>query len=121
MKTDKDLQDLQDVTMVDESILTIIRNYMKVLSDYGINTLKAVLYESFMRGDAHEWSDIDLVIIAPEFDGKKDREQIKDMWRATLKADNRIEPIPCGVKEWEEDESRPIIDIARRVGIAIYN
>jgi len=107
--------------MVDESIITIIQKYMKVLPDYGINTLKTVLYGSFMRGDANEWSDIDLVIIAPEFDGDKDREQIKDMWRATLKADNRIEPIPCGVKEWEEDDSRPIIDIARREGIVITN
>lgn len=105
--------------MVDESIINIIRKYLKALPEYGINALKAVLYGSFLQGNAHEWSDIDLVVIAPEFDGFKDRERIKDLWRATLKADNRIEPIPCGVKEWEEDDSRPIIDIARREGIII--
>ncbi len=105
--------------MVEESIITIVQRYLKVLPDYGINALRAVLYGSFVQGDANEWSDIDLIVIAPEFDGRTDREKIKDLWRATLKADNRIEPIPCGVREWEEDDSRPIIDIARREGRVI--
>lgn len=63
-------------------------------------------------------SDIDLIVIAPEFDGKKDVSLVKTLWRATV-ADNRIEPIPCGEKEWETDESRPIREIARKEGIVI--
>lgn len=36
-----------------------------------------------------------------------------------MSADNRIEPIPCGEREWETDQSRPILEIARREGIVI--
>ena len=28
----------------------------------------------------------------------------------------RIEPIPCGEREWETEEGRPILDIARQEG-----
>ena len=32
---------------------------------------------------------------------------------------SRIEPIPCGLKQWEEDDASAIIEIARRNGIRI--
>ncbi len=38
---------------------------------------------------------------------------------ATASADNRIEPIPCGQREWEMDQGRPILEIARREGVII--
>ena len=40
-------------------------------------------------------------------------------WRATAAADVRIEPIPCGEREWESEGGRPILDIARRDGVVI--
>ena len=69
-------------------------------------------------GKANEYSDIDLIVIAPEFDGSREISLVKRLWHATVK-DNRIEPIPCGEKEWETDQSRPILEIARREGIVI--
>ena len=71
------------------------------------------------RGEATEWSDIDLLVIAPEFDGVRSIEMVKQLWRATAAADDRIEPIPCGEREWETEEGRPILDIARREGMEI--
>ena len=41
------------------------------------------------------------------------------MWEATLAADNRIEPIPCGEREWDSGNGRPILEIARREGVVI--
>ena len=81
-------------------IVEIIKRYFSVLKDEGIHPSRAILFGSHARDESNEWSDIDLVIIAPEFDLTKNEEIIETLWRATLSADNRIEPIPCGEKEW---------------------
>lgn len=104
--------------MVENTIITTIQNYLAALAPVGIHASKAVLFGSFSKGFATEWSDIDLVVIAPEFDQPRDRGQIQSLWRATA-IDSRIEPIPCGEKEWELDQSRPILEIARQEGLVI--
>jgi len=104
--------------MVEESVITTIKKYLSALSALGINAHRAVLFGSFAQGQAGENSDIDLVVIAPEFDGAREISLIKTLWQATVN-DSRIEPIPCGEKEWETDQSRPILEIARREGVVI--
>ncbi len=105
--------------MVEGSIIAAIGRYVKTLGSFGIHTRRLVLFGSFARGDADEFSDIDLIVIAPEFDGLRERTLVEKLWEATISADNRIEPIPCGEREWERDQGRPIIEIARREGVVI--
>jgi predicted nucleotidyltransferase len=108
----------KDIEKVESTIAQIVKQYLAALPNVGIHASKAILSGSFAKGDSNQWSDIDLIVIAPEFDGKRDISLIKSLWRAT-KIDTRIEPIPCGEKEWETDDSRPILEIARREGITI--
>ncbi len=104
--------------MVEETVIGKVKQYLRSLPSFGIHANSAVLFGSFALGCADEYSDIDLIVIAPEFDGAREISLIKALWRATV-ADNRIEPIPCGEREWETDGSRPILEIARREGIVI--
>lgn len=87
------------------------------MSEQGIRTKRAVLFGSHARGTATEDSDIDLVVIAPEFDAARDFSLVKALWRVA--GGLRIEPIACGEVEWETDGARPILEIARREGIVI--
>ncbi len=105
--------------MVESAVITAVRRYIAVLPSLGIHARRAVLFGSFARGDASDLSDIDLIVIAPEFDGPREITLIEKLWQATASADNRIEPIPCGEQEWETDQGRPILEIARREGIII--
>lgn len=106
--------------MAPEQIVAVVKNYLAVLPEYGIHPQRAVLFGSHARGDQREWSDIDVVVIAPEFDARRDMESTKDLWRARLRADERIEPIPCGVREWDAgDTGRPIIEMAREEGLPV--
>jgi len=105
--------------MVDDSIVTAVKRYLASLPALGIHPSRAVLFGSFARGCADKWSDIDVVVVAPEFDQECDRTLIEDMWAARSKADVRIEPIPCGEQEWLTDERRPLLTIARREGVEI--
>jgi len=104
--------------MVENTVIESVQKYLAALPSLGIHARRAVLFGSFARGRADEYSDIDLIVIAPEFDGSRELSLVKALWQATV-SDNRIEPIPCGEQEWETDQSRPILEIARREGIII--
>jgi len=104
--------------MVEDAIIATIKNYLASLPAFGIHACRAVLFGSYVRGKANEYSDIDFILIAPEFDGSREISLIKALWRANV-TDSRIELIPCGEHEWETDGSRPILEIARREGVII--
>jgi predicted nucleotidyltransferase len=105
--------------MIRDEIVKAVKRYLNVLPAFGIHASRAVLFGSYVRGNANECSDIDLVVIAPELEGPRKLTVVEKLWEATASADNRIEPIPCGEQEWETDGSRPILEIARREGVII--
>ena len=105
--------------MVDSAIVEIVKRYLRALQKAGIHSHSGVLFGSYARGEAGQWSDIDLVVIATEFDGPRSLQMVEKLWQLTGEADNRIEPIPCGEREWQTGEGRPILDIARREGMEI--
>lgn len=106
--------------MVDRETLAIVRRYLAALPVVGIHATRAVLFGSRAREtQLSSDSDIDLVVIAPEFDGPRTLRLVQSLWRMTPAGDNRIEPSPCGEREWETDATRPILEIARQEGIVI--
>ena len=106
--------------MAAQSAVEAVEHYIRVLREKGIPVEFAVLYGSFARGDEHEWSDIDVMVISLLFDGEKRREEITRLWHAVLDADVRIEPVGVGLHQWETDEGIPLIEIARREGQIIH-
>lgn len=104
--------------MVEAAVVEKVRAYLASLPSFGIHARCGVLFGSFALGEAGPDSDIDLVVVAPEFDGPRDTALVKALWRATV-TDNRIEPIPCGEVEWTSGNGRPILEIARREGVVI--
>jgi hypothetical protein len=64
-------------------------------------------------------SDVDVLIIAPEFDEPYDRQRIGLLWELRVSTDSRIEPIAVGERQWREDRSSPLIEMARREGAAV--
>jgi predicted nucleotidyltransferase len=104
--------------MVDPDVVKLIQCYLDVLVEHGIKAEKAILFGSQARGTARPDSDIDILILAKEFDrdrwGKEDQ-----LWRLTLKAGYRLQPIPVGVRQFLEDDVSTVIEMARREGIEI--
>ena len=102
--------------MVDPDILTAIQKYFRSLDEHGIHPSFGVLYGSRARGDADEWSDIDLIVVAPEYDRQLTHHDLVKLFQIAVRTDSRIEPIPCGERMWVEDDASAIIEIARREG-----
>jgi predicted nucleotidyltransferase len=105
--------------MVSKSVLKGVRKYIEALQEQGFVVKFGVVFGSQVTGNADVWSDIDLLVVSPRFDGLRDRNDIDMLWRTAARTDNRIEPIPCDERQWHEDDSSAIIEIARREGQAI--
>jgi len=105
--------------MVDESVLRGVKKYLRALNKKGFLVSFGIVFGSQAKGRADTWSDIDLLVISPRFDGVHEHNDINILWRTAARTDNRIEPIPCGERQWKEDDSSAIIEIARREGEAI--
>ena len=105
--------------MADPAIVGIVQRYLRNLAQHGILAPMGVIFGSYAVGHPHQWSDIDLVVVSPVFDGTFSRDAINSLWRVAARTDSRIEPIPCGQRQWVEDAVTPIIEIARREGVQV--
>ncbi|MBF0132642.1 MAG: nucleotidyltransferase domain-containing protein [Magnetococcales bacterium] len=106
--------------MVTSEVVAIIMNYLEFLKKDGMPVAFGVLFGSQARGGATPDSDFDLVVVSPLFDNAEHWSDTERLWTATVYTDSRIEPIGVGVRQWEEDDRLPIIEIARREGQIIY-
>ena len=102
--------------MVDQSIVTVAKEYLQALQRQGVVVRFGVLFGSWVHGKANRWSDIDLLVVSPRFDGLSNRQDVFLLWRQAARIDSRIEPIACGERQWAEDDSSVIIEVARREG-----
>ena len=102
--------------MVAEPVAAVVRDYLRALRRHGISADFGIVFGSQATGTAGRWSDIDVVVVSPRFDATRDRKDVDLLWRLAARTDSRIEPIACGLRQWQEDDSSPIVEIARREG-----
>jgi predicted nucleotidyltransferase len=102
--------------VVEKSIIESVRDYLRRLRANGIDVVFGVIFGSYAQGQANAMSDIDVLVVSSRFDGSRDRNDVNLLWRIAARSDSRIEPVPCGEKQWREDDSNAIVEIARRNG-----
>lgn len=102
--------------MVNAEILKAVQGYIRALKDRGIDVRYVVVFGSQVVGQPDRWSDIDVVVVSPRYDTGIRFEDASLLWQVAAETDARIEPIPCGEKQWVEDDSSAVIEIARREG-----
>ena len=105
--------------MADESIVKVVRQYLQALVRQGIPVRFGVLFGSQVSGHPDPWSDIDLLVVSPRFDDERRRDDVNLLWRVAAHTDSRIEPVVVGQRQFEEDDSSAIIEIARREGLIV--
>ncbi|TVL99061.1 MAG: nucleotidyltransferase domain-containing protein [Candidatus Brocadia sp. WS118] len=81
------------MSIATDSIIEIVKRYVEVLEKNGIKIQEAIIFGSFVKGTAKEWSDIDIALVSSDFTGDRfnDRRKIVPLRR---KIDSRIEPLP---------------------------
>lgn len=105
--------------MVDERTVRVVQAYLRNLRQEGVAATAAIVFGSSARGNAGEWSDIDLVVVSPRFDEPFTIADVEALWVTAGRTDSRIEPIPCGERQWLDDDASEILKVARREGQAV--
>jgi len=106
-------------SMVKKSVIKKVRQYLGQVRNAGIPIEKGVIFGSYALGKERRGSDIDLLVVSPLFDQKKDNRMLDQLWRIGWRVDNRIEPFAIGVREFAENEASPILAIAQREGVSV--
>jgi hypothetical protein len=44
---------------------------------------------------------------------------INKLWHIAARTDSRIEPIPCGQQQWQDNKSDAVLEIARNEGVTV--
>jgi predicted nucleotidyltransferase len=102
--------------MVAKDIVVVVQNYLTAVAEKGVPVRYGVVFGSHAKGKVHEWSDIDLLVVSPLYDKRRTYKQASKLWRIAAQTDSRIEPIPIGEKQYKEDDSSVILEVARREG-----
>ncbi len=87
----------------------------------GIDVEAVILYGSHVHGPPHEWSDIDIAVISPDFEGLPINERQSVISRLTWRErDGRIEPIGYPSSEYHNPGRHSFLREIIRTGRVVY-
>jgi uncharacterized protein len=95
-----------------KAVLAVVDEFHKALRLENISPQKIILFGSYSTGNARPDSDIDLVVISDDFEGKDYWQRIDILSSAVYRVFKPIEVIAMTAQEWQSGES-VIADYAR--------
>jgi predicted nucleotidyltransferase len=105
--------------LTQNAVIETVRNYAHEIEAHGVHLRTVILYGSFARGTQHEWSDIDVALVADEFTGFTFDDKklfpyigIKDPY---IRIETKTYPTNYFI------ESDPFIEEIKKDGIVILN
>ena len=103
--------------LTQNAVIKTVKNYAKEVNKAGVNLRKVILFGSYAKGTQHEWSDIDVALVADDFTGVG----ILDTPRfSRINIQNpyiMIEPITYPTDYFQESD--PFIEEIKKTGIEI--
>jgi len=79
-----------------------------------------ILYGSYANGSPDEWSDIDVAVVSPDFEGLRMWERQRIISRATLGRDPSIAPIGYPSSEYHDPGRHSFLREIIRTGRVVY-
>ncbi len=104
--------------MVKAEIESVVKKYINVLNDTGLEIKQAYIYGSCARGENSTDSDIDVMLVSDIFDTDDDS-ILSRPWIYTVKVDPRIEPVAVGSRRFNTDTGSPLIEIVKKEGVKV--
>ena len=104
--------------MVKAEIESVVKKYINVLNDTGLNIKQAFIYGSCARGENRTDSDIDVLLVSDIFDTDDDS-VLSRPWIYTVKVDPRIEPVAVGSRRFNTDSGSPLMELVKKEVVKI--
>lgn len=100
-------------------ITEIIDKYLTELRNNGLVISKVFLFGSHAYGEPTKDSDIDLLIISPQFDEENNEKYSAKLWLATEAVDYIVEPIGVSEEVFNSNQFSPLLDLVKTKGLEI--
>ena len=100
------------------AVIEIVRSYAHDIETHGVHLHTVILYGSFAKGTQHEWSDIDVALVADEFTGLPEDYDFFP-YLGINKPYTRIEAITYPTEYFRQSD--PFIEEIKKDGIVILN
>lgn len=92
-----------------QEIDAIIRRFCASLATLGIRTARAYLFGSYALGTARDDSDIDLIIVSDDFEGKNIRERLEALGTAAALIMQPVQAHGYTTAEIDADEKSALL------------
>lgn len=79
-----------------------------------------VLYGSYVNGKPHEWSDFDIAVVSPDFEGMPVWRRQEVIAGLSLGTDSRIAPIAFSSSEYSNPSPHSFLREIKRSGRVVY-
>ena len=96
-----------------KDVLNILKRLKELLEHNNIHVERLILFGSWAKGTQQEGSDIDVVIVSNDFNGKDYWTRINILSEAIYQVFAPIQAVAMTPQEWESKES-PIYQFARK-------
>ena len=97
-------------------IQKLIKKYINALEKNNVPIRQAVLFGSYARGHAHDWSDIDIALVSDAFEGTRFRDRNK-IRKITVGISSDLSPLPYRTNDFTPDD--PFVKEILKTGINI--
>ena len=85
--------------------LEALERFREALKKQGVSASKVIVYGSYAAGNWREGSDIDVVVVSPDFAGKGYWDRIEVLSKAICEVWEPIEAVAMTPEEWEKGDS----------------
>ncbi len=101
---------------IPDRIKNMIKAYVMRLKENNIPVKKLILFGSYVRGNHHDFSDIDIALVSDIFEGDRieDRKKIR---KITLSVSSNIEVLPYNPDDFTKED--PFVKEIMETGINI--
>jgi len=103
--------------LTQNAAIKTVKNYAKEITQAGIDLRKVILFGSFAKGTQHEWSDIDVALVADDFTGVGFLDTPRFSRINIRKPYTKIETITYPTDYFQESD--PFIEEIKNTGIEI--
>jgi predicted nucleotidyltransferase len=104
--------------LTQNAVIEIVGNYAQEIKSRGVHLRSVILFGSFARGRQHEWSDIDVALVADEFTGVGFVDTKYFSAVSIKKPYLRIEAITYPTEYFYAGD--PFVDEIKKTGITIF-
>ncbi|MEW6102671.1 MAG: nucleotidyltransferase domain-containing protein [bacterium] len=97
-------------------VIESVKKFLSKLKEEGIHIERSYLYGSCAKGEENKWSDIDIVLISPDFSDNRFEEGMRLM-KISSTIDSRIEPVPFRPDTFVDED--PLVWEVKKQGILL--